>query len=262
MCNTKSIWRTIVVKKTNKRGRPPSGEFSGRSVVGNFRMRPETKALLEKAAQASGRTVSQEFEHRLLRGLDDFEDEPTTAVMKIFDLTMDTVSKAYDPTGKAKWWSDPLIFVVAERALTGIFHMLRPPGAVPVANKPPGAESTADHIFFQQMKDMGAYTAASVFQRIQLVDETKPYARLSKPEVWYSMLRKELGPLADRPVIYGQTGEELRAEHAKLDAIRPLYQQIRPLQDIPEDERTPEQKKKLERLQRQLREIETGGKSS
>jgi hypothetical protein len=243
----------MMAKRTSRRGRPPGGEFTGKSVVANFRVRPETKALLEKAAQASGRTVSQEFEHRLLRGLDDFENEPMTAVLKIFDLAMDTVSKSYDPTGRARWWNDPLLYAVAERTLVGTFHMLRPPGPAPAA----------DDISFQQMEDMGTHTKNMIWRRIQLVDETKSYARLSKSEVWYSMLRKELGPpVADRPVIWGKSAEELRKEHAELDAIRPLMKQLSPLEDIPKDARTPEQENKIEQLRNQMSEITAKGKSS
>ena len=73
------------------------------------------------------------------------------------------------------------------------------------------------------------------------------------------MLRKELGALADRPAIGGKSAEELRKEHAELDAIRPLLKQLLPLQDIPEDTRTLEQQKKIERLRHQIREIEVGG---
>lgn len=242
-----------MVEKKRKRGRPPGGEFSDKSEVVHFRVRPDTKAMLEKAAQTTGRTVSQEAEHRLLRGLEDFENEQMTAMLKIFDLAMATVSKSYDPTGKARWWNDPLLYSVAERTLLGTFHMLRPPGSAPAA----------DDISFQKMEDMGAHTKNMIWRRIQLVDETKPYARLSKSEVWYSMLRKELGPpVADRPVIWGKSAEELRKEHAELDAIRPLVQQSLPLENLPAETRTPEQQKKLERLQRQISKITAKGKSS
>jgi hypothetical protein len=240
-----------MAEKKRKRGRPPGGEFTDKSEVVHFRVRPDTKALLEKAAQASGRTVSQECEHRLLRGLDDFDSEPTTAVLKIFMLAIDTASQFRDPKGTARWWTDPYLFEAAKRTFAGILDLFRPPGATP----------STDDLFFQQLRDMGAHTAANIVQRVQLVDPAKPYARQTRPEVWYSMLRKELGALADRPVIWGQTAEELRKEHAELDAIRPLLQQAVPLDNIPEKERTREQQRKLERLRRQMREIESRRKS-
>lgn len=236
-----------MAEKKRKRGRPPGGEFSEKSEVVHFRVRPDTKALLETAARASGRTVSQECEHRLLRGLDDFDNEPTTAVLKIFSLAIDTATKFRDPKGEARWWTDPYLFEVAKRTFTGLLDLFRPSGAA----APP------DDIFFQQMRDLSAHTAAAVVRRIQLIDPAKPYARQTRPEVWFSMLRKELGPLADRPVIWGKSAEELRKEHAELDAIRPLLQQSVPPENIPESARTTEQQKKLERLRRQIREIES-----
>ena len=144
-----------MAEKKRKRGRPPGGEFTDKSEVVHFRVRPDTKALLEKAAQATGRTVSQECEHRLLRGLDDFDSEPTTAALKIFSLAIDTASKFRDPNGAARWWNDPYLFEVAKRTFTGVLDLFRPPGATP----------DTENIYFQQMKDLGTGTAASIVQR-------------------------------------------------------------------------------------------------
>jgi hypothetical protein len=234
-----------MAEKKRKRGRPPGGEFTEKSEVVHFRVRPDTKAMLEKAAQASGRTVSQECEHRLLRGLDDFDSEPTTALLKIFLLTVDTAAKLRDPEGKARWWNDLYVFEAAKRTVAGVFDLFRPPGAAPPENDS----------FLQQVRTAGTHTAAAILRQVQLVDPAKPYGRQTRAQVWFSMLRKELGELADRPVIWGKTAEELREEHAALDAIRALQQKFSPLENIPETERTPEQRRKLERLQQQMREI-------
>ena len=46
-------------------GRKPRGEFIGKTATLTTRITPETRAALERAAQESGRSLSQEVEHRL-----------------------------------------------------------------------------------------------------------------------------------------------------------------------------------------------------
>jgi TraY domain len=55
------------------RGRAPKGEYAGKTQVMSFRLTPDTKAALRRAAARSGRSLSQETEHRLRRGLDEEE---------------------------------------------------------------------------------------------------------------------------------------------------------------------------------------------
>jgi hypothetical protein len=59
--------------KTRKRapggGRKPKGEFAGKTATITTRVQPDTRDALEEAAQASGRSLSQEVEFRLKAGL-------------------------------------------------------------------------------------------------------------------------------------------------------------------------------------------------
>ena len=51
-----------------KRGPHPKGEYGGkiaRTAVLSTRLQPDTRARLSEAAKASGRSLSQELEHRL-----------------------------------------------------------------------------------------------------------------------------------------------------------------------------------------------------
>jgi hypothetical protein len=235
-----------MAKSKRGRGRPPGGEYAGKSAVVHFRITPDTKALLERAAQSTGRTVSQECEYRLLRGLEDLGDEPTTAVLKIFKVGIDNARRITDPDGKAPWWSDPYTFELTQRAFAGLLGLFRPPGELPPTNDK----------YFELARSAFTSTAADVMELIQLADPTKPYAGQTRQEAWVSMRRKELGALADRPILRGRTAQERRKEHALLDAIRPLLMQLSPLEEIPENSRTPAQQKKLERLRQQIEEIE------
>jgi len=46
-------------------GRKPAGEFKGKSATITTRVTPATRAALEQAASANGRSLSQEIESRL-----------------------------------------------------------------------------------------------------------------------------------------------------------------------------------------------------
>ena len=72
------------------RGRAPKGEYAGKTEVMSFRLTPDTKAALRRAAATSGRSLSQEAEHRLRRGLDEEEaisklwgDVKTSAMLRL-----------------------------------------------------------------------------------------------------------------------------------------------------------------------------------
>jgi hypothetical protein len=52
-------------KRKTRRGRPPKGDFHNKSAVFSTRITPETRAAIEAAADASGRSISQEVEQRL-----------------------------------------------------------------------------------------------------------------------------------------------------------------------------------------------------
>lgn len=48
-------------------GRKPKGEIAGKSALLSTRIRPDTRAMLKRAAKEAGRSVSQEAELRLIR---------------------------------------------------------------------------------------------------------------------------------------------------------------------------------------------------
>jgi hypothetical protein len=52
-------------KRAPGAGRKPRGEFKGKSATLTTRIMPETRAAMQRAAQKSGRSLSQEVERRL-----------------------------------------------------------------------------------------------------------------------------------------------------------------------------------------------------
>jgi hypothetical protein len=55
----------LAKKRAPGAGRKPRGEFKGKSATLTTRITPETRAAMERAAQKSGRSLSQEVERRL-----------------------------------------------------------------------------------------------------------------------------------------------------------------------------------------------------
>lgn len=231
-----------MAEKRRKRGRPPGGEFVDKSTVVHFRVRPGTKALLERAAAASGRSVSQECEHRLLRGLEDFGDEPTTALLKIWAAAIKATRNLHDP--KARWWSDPYLYEQATRAFAALLKSLRPPGALP-----PTPEEILDLGGLHQ----GEISIDLTLREIQAVDPTKPLARQTKHEQWLNGLRKDLGLLADRPQVWGRSADYVRAERAFAESLEPEWSEYISLRgkqgfgdpNLPDEEREQIQLSKL-----------------
>ena len=72
-----------------KTGRPPGGEYAGKKGGDEFQNPPHTRRLLEQAARASGRTLSQETEHQLRRALVDMGTGPTHALMSLIARSID-----------------------------------------------------------------------------------------------------------------------------------------------------------------------------
>jgi hypothetical protein len=116
-----------------KRGPAPKGEYAGKSSVFSTRIRPDLRKWLEKATKQSGRSLSQEVEHRLRRSFveDDkiaeaFGDRRTFRLMRMMadaiHLTEEKDAEAGD------WLSNPYSFHVALNAALSVLRAVEPPG--------------------------------------------------------------------------------------------------------------------------------------
>ena len=97
------------------RGRAPKGEYAGKTEVMSFRLTPDTKAALRRAAATSGRSLSQEAEHRLRRGLDEEEaisklwgDVKTSAMLRLAAQVVQSLGTMRDT--KVHWTADAKVF--------------------------------------------------------------------------------------------------------------------------------------------------------
>jgi hypothetical protein len=116
-----------------KRGRRPKGEYPEKKRIFASRMREDTWAKLKEAAAKSGRSISQEFEHRLRRGLDEdekieetFGDQRTYALMK---LAAQAINSRPNLTNQnVHWTADPVLFTQALDLMAKTLSVLQPRG--------------------------------------------------------------------------------------------------------------------------------------
>jgi hypothetical protein len=110
------------------KGPAPRGEYSGKSDVLSTRIRPDTREHLEGAARVSGRSLSQEIEHRLRRSF--VEDEQLAkvfgsrrnfALMRIIASIIETVEGH-----RQDWFRSPERYELVERTVGEVLHSLRP----------------------------------------------------------------------------------------------------------------------------------------
>jgi hypothetical protein len=175
-----------------KRGRRPKGEYPEKKRVFASRIREDTWEMLQQAAMRSGRSVSQEFEHQLRRGLDEdkrtediFGDSRTFALMKIAAMAAVNSSLLNPKHSKAHWTSNVEAFDRALEAIVAALKVFRPHELI-AADLTTGSPR------------LGAPTIELV-REIQAADPTRSLDKMSKRQRAMLRLKDELGELADRP---------------------------------------------------------------
>jgi hypothetical protein len=190
----------------SKRGRAPKGEIVGKSSVMNFRITPSTKAALERAAKESGRSVSQETEHRLRRDLFEHGSEETYAVLRVAAYAIDRLTTTRGPS--IKWIDDPYLFEQAKRAIVTTLDLLGPrePLAAPATDKGP--------------RRQGEIAAHETLRDILIADQNTPRARQTKDERALLILKGDIEKLIDRARPYGQSAAQLQDEKTVIEKRR------------------------------------------
>jgi hypothetical protein len=184
-----------------RRGRRPKGEYPEKKRVFASRIREDTWEMLQRAAAKSGRSLSQEFEFRLRRSLDDDEKiESAFGDLKTFglmELAAQAVKSMCDLRNlKVHWTANLMAFDEALEVINRTLKGFRPHelAATNLVMGPP---------------ELGTPALAEVVRKIQAADPTRPLGKVSKRERAMLRLQSELGDLADRP------GRLLEAKHRK-----------------------------------------------
>jgi hypothetical protein len=172
-----------------KRGRRPRGEYPEKKRVFASRVREDTWAKLQQAAGRSGRSVSQEFEHQLRRGLDEderiegiFGDLRTYALMKLAAQAVNSLCNLKNP--KVHWTADPDLFDQALEAITGTLKVFRPHQLTAVGLRV-GSPQLGTPVL-------------EIVREVQAADPARPLHKSTKRQRAMARLKDELGELTDR----------------------------------------------------------------
>jgi hypothetical protein len=114
-----------------KRGAKAQGEYTGRSKVFSSRITPETLEKVTQAAKLSGRSVSQEFETRIVRSFREdeaidrmFGSKRVFALMKMLAAAADSCWRP--DRDDVSWLDDPWLFDQASDAINLILAVYSP----------------------------------------------------------------------------------------------------------------------------------------
>jgi hypothetical protein len=230
-----------------KRGRPPHGEYPEKSAVMNFRIRPDTKRLLAQAARASGRTLSAETEHQLRRAVAEMGTGRTHAVMTTIGRAIDGLVKlkAGESTER-DWWTDPYLYGQARQVVLKALDLFKPPEAA-IDAEPDNARQAEFEI-------------EALLHEIQLFDESnKPFVKQTPHERRLGMMKKDLGPLAERPVVWGESAGQARERHER---AREVLRELIPLSRKNPGDLTPQEAEQLHALRAAILKINEQGTKS
>ena len=172
------------------KGRAPKGEYVGKSSVFSTRIRPDLKKKLEQAAKRSGRSLSQEIEHRLSRSFieDDkiaemFGDRRTFVLMR---MMADAIHFGRE-TPNQTWLDNPEEFQKALSAALHVLEAIRPQGVWPAGALPE-----------QHQAARGQNAAFNVWRAVKRADPALPLNQGSSDDHKRRMMKDGLGGLADR----------------------------------------------------------------
>jgi hypothetical protein len=193
-----------------KRGPAPKGEYAGKSKVLSTRIRPDTREALSTAAAASGRSLSQEIEHRLRRSfLEDGKISDlfgTREAFSIFRLAALALERGWNPKNpEGDWRSDPVAFDHGVRLINAILEPIRPLGLTKTKAK---RRNVSD-------KEMWArHDAATLWNEIQHAETNLPLSAGTRGQYLARILKTDLGEIGRRPKIFEGTADEMR-RHAQ-----------------------------------------------
>ncbi|CAN7732594.1 hypothetical protein [Mesorhizobium sp. LjNodule214] len=179
-----------------KRGPAPKGEYENKSNVLSTRIRGDTRAHLVAAAKASGRSLSQEIEHRLRRTFiddarieDAFGGRRNYLLMRMVALAAES---AFRFTGReSNWLDEPVAFDAAFKMIQEILTAIRPVG------------STDDPSWDENDRTKLAQVWSDItWSDVQTADPTLPLdspIEDAREALFNGMLKTDLGPLVNRP---------------------------------------------------------------
>ncbi|WP_162561421.1 Arc family DNA-binding protein [Methylobacterium terrae] len=174
------------------RGRPPSGEFKGKSAVFTTRIRPELRDRLAESAESNGRSLSQEVERRLSDSfrLEDrmeyaFGSVENFWLMRMIALAINNAQITHQEG--ERWRNDPEAFDATLKIVNGVLEALRPGPAPQTTNKKKEANN-----FWQ------THVAVTTLESIYLANPDLPINEGSDTDHVLASIKRKLGEDAPR----------------------------------------------------------------
>jgi hypothetical protein len=211
-----------------KRGPAPKGEYGGKSKVFSTRIRPDLRESLDSAARSSGRSLSQEVEHRLRRTFiedekigDAFGSRQNFLIMRIVALTMQFQWNPFFTHGwyEKNWLDDPLMFDQVRKTVNRVLEAIRPRGPVTssVVSTRRGTFRAWDPEGIATTEFLAHQVAHGLWKSVQEADPSLPLHKGTRAQHLAGLLKSELGEIASRPRVKMLTKDDLshRIEKAK-----------------------------------------------
>jgi TraY domain-containing protein len=165
-------------------------------MVFSTRIRPDLRASLEAAKNRSGRSLSQEVEHRLRRSFiedekiaDLFGSRENYFIMRIVALAMQYARIPFRGGKHRDWLRDPLNFEVVVRTVNNVLDSIRPAGSVDYQD-PSRTAALAEFVTKQ--------IPAAIWDQIQKADPALPLDKGTRDQHRAGLLKSELGDIAAR----------------------------------------------------------------
>jgi len=128
-------------KRAPGAGRKPRGDYKGKSATLTTRITPETRAAMDRAAQKSGRSLSQEVERRLIDSVRN-ERNRRSDVRALAEAVAIVAEKVEIATGK-HWLQDAFTGEALRRGIEVLVRHFAPHGARVI---PPNVEEAAARV--------------------------------------------------------------------------------------------------------------------
>jgi hypothetical protein len=171
------------------KGPRPKGEYAGKSSVFSTRIRPDLRKSLERAAKTSGRSLSQEVEHRLRRSFveddkiaDAFGDRRTFRLMR---LMSDAIHLSLNEENDQNWLDDPFRFRVALAAMRSVIEAVEP--------NTPSLGEVDDAPFEEETNRLGEVIAGELWFGVNQAKDTIELGSGSLADRINSVARSDLG---------------------------------------------------------------------
>jgi len=172
------------------KGPRPKGEYVGKSSVFSTRIRPDLRKSLERAAKTSGRSLSQEVEHRLRRSFveddkiaDAFGDRRTYRLMR---LMSDALQLSQKHENDENWLDDWSRFRLALAAMGSVVAAIGPPA-------PPSLGEGNDADVQRATGAVGATIAAKIWQGVVEANHSIELGSGSLADHINSIARSDIG---------------------------------------------------------------------